>query len=259
MSGQAERHTEARIPISVVFITIGAIILLTVATIWWIDSATSTPVAALMATAVPIPTTLPATTAPEPTPGEETVALLPETPLQSEYPAHFVSALEAAVPYSGQPTQIIIPAIDLDAPIAPIGLQNIETRSGSFFQWLVPNKFEAGWHNTSARLGEIGNTVLNGHHNIYGEVFRDLVDLNEGDQIILNDPDHAYTYQVSQVMIVEERDQPIEVRQENAKWIGATGDERITLITCWPYTDNTHRVIVVAHPVDIQPEEVSDD
>jgi LPXTG-site transpeptidase (sortase) family protein len=40
------------------------------------------------------------------------------------------------------------------------------------------------------------------------------------------------------------------VRQANARWIGPFNDERLTLVTCWPYTNNTHRVIVVAKPVD---------
>jgi len=38
------------------------------------------------------------------------------------------------------------------------------------------------------------------------------------------------------------------VRQENARWIAPTDDERLTLVTCWPYTNNTHRVVVVAKP-----------
>ena len=29
-----------------------------------------------------------------------------------------------------------------------------------------------------------------------------------------------------------------------------TTDERITLITCWPYTSNTHRLIIVAKPIE---------
>jgi sortase A len=41
----------------------------------------------------------------------------------------------------------------------------------------------------------------------------------------------------------------LEVRLANAEWIKATEDERITLITCWPYESNTHRVVVVAVPV----------
>jgi sortase A len=39
-----------------------------------------------------------------------------------------------------------------------------------------------------------------------------------------------------------------EKRLENARWIGPFPDERLTLVTCWPYTNNTHRVIVIAKP-----------
>ena len=30
--------------------------------------------------------------------------------------------------------------------------------------------------------------------------------------------------------------------------LAPTDDVRVTLVTCWPYTNNTHRVIVVAKP-----------
>jgi LPXTG-site transpeptidase (sortase) family protein len=32
--------------------------------------------------------------------------------------------------------------------------------------------------------------------------------------------------------------------------LGQFGDERLTLITCYPWYSNTHRLIVVAHPID---------
>jgi sortase (surface protein transpeptidase) len=35
---------------------------------------------------------------------------------------------------------------------------------------------------------------------------------------------------------------------ENTAWIGPMDDERITLVTCWPETSNTHRLVVVAEP-----------
>jgi sortase A len=43
---------------------------------------------------------------------------------------------------------------------------------------------------------------------------------------------------------------PLSVRRKNAQWIMPTGDERLTLVTCWPYEwpGNSHRVIVVARP-----------
>ncbi len=49
--------------------------------------------------------------------------------------------------------------------------------------------------------------------------------------------------------ILPDRGQPDEVRRENARWIQPTEDERITLTTCWPYTSNTHRLIIVAKPL----------
>jgi sortase A len=107
----------------------------------------------------------------------------------------------------------------------------------------------AGWHENSARLGQAGNTVLNGHHNVNGEVFKDLIDVEEGDELIMFDEDHEYKYRITTKEILPERGQPIEVRLENAQWIAPTEDERITLITCWPYTDNSHRLVVVAEPI----------
>jgi len=248
MSNRSKQGEETLIPFSIVFMTVGIIILAAVGAMWLISTSTQTVMAQLLATAVPLPTDAPQT----PAPTEEPVALLPETPIETEYPAHFVSALEAAVPNTGQPIRIRISQIDVDAPVSPIGLQSVQFEDNTYFQWMVPSEYKVGWHNTSARLGEIGNTVLNGHHNIHGEVFRDLVDLQEGDQIMIDDTETTFTYEVTEVLILNERDQPLAVRQENAKWIGPTEDERITLITCWPYTDNTHRVIVVAHPIENQ-------
>lgn len=247
MSNRSEQGKEKLVPLSIVFITVGIIILAAVGAMWWISMSTQTSIAHLLATAIPLPNS--PSQASEP--AAESAALLPETPVEAEYPAHFVSALEAAVPYTGEPVRINIPKIELDAPVAAIGLQHIQLEDNTtYFQWMVPAEFQAGWHDTSARLGQNGNTVLNGHHNIHGEVFRDLVDLKEGDQIIMNDTETAYEYAVTDVLVLEERDQPLAVRQENAKWIGTTDDERITLITCWPYSDNSHRVVVVARPVE---------
>ena len=59
----------------------------------------------------------------------------------------------------------------------------------------------------------------------------------------------SYTYAVAEKHILKEKGEPIEVRQQNAVWMDSTKDERVTMITCWPYTNNTHRLIVVAKPV----------
>ena len=59
----------------------------------------------------------------------------------------------------------------------------------------------------------------------------------------------TFEYVVDVKTIVKEKGEPVEVRKKNAEWISPTNDERITMVTCWPYTNNTHRVIVVARPV----------
>jgi sortase A len=60
---------------------------------------------------------------------------------------------------------------------------------------------------------------------------------------------NVFFYKVTTRQILKERDQPLEVRLKNAQWIQPTSDERLTLVTCWPYTTNTHRLIIVAKPI----------
>jgi hypothetical protein len=133
------------------------------------------------------------------------------------------------------PDRIVIDAIGLDAPVVPVG-QHPLTLSGQIYsQWEVPNLRAAGWHQNSAPLGQDGNTVLNGHHNVYGEVFHYLVLLQPGDIVTLESQGKRYFYIVAQTMTLAEEGQPVETRQANARWILPTDDERVTLITCWPY------------------------
>jgi sortase A len=186
-------------------------------------------------------------------PTEETPILLPETPAEGSLPS-FASVSDAPTFYNpsapGQPVRIIIPKLDVDAAVHRIGLQTLFEEGQRFFQWAVPSGFAAGWHENSATLGRPGNTVLNGHNNIYGEVFRDLVDLEFGDTFTLYDNEgRTYTYEIQQQELLPEAGQPISTRIENARWIEATDDERVTLISCWPYATNTNRVIVIAKPV----------
>lgn len=143
------------------------------------------------------------------------------------------------------PRRLVIPAIDLDAPIETVGWHVINGAS----TWDVPDHFAAGWLKTSALLGQPGNTVLDGHHNIAGEVFRRLVDLRVGDKLEVYAGNNVFFYKVTTRQILKERDQPLEVRLKNAQWIQPTEDERLTLVTCWPYTTNSHRLIIVAKPV----------
>jgi sortase A len=139
----------------------------------------------------------------------------------------------------------------LDAPIQPVWLQQVGINGAVFSQWRVPERRAAGWHETSALLGQTGNTVLNGHHNLYGQVFRDLVKVQPGDSIRLEAADHSgRNYTVVQTMLLEEEGRSTEERLENARWLLPSQDERITLVTCWPPDGRSHRLVVIALPED---------
>ncbi len=154
-----------------------------------------------------------------------------------------VTAPEPAVP-----DRIVIPAIDLDAPVTLASEKIVRIGGNEYEQWDAPNLYAAGWHSTSAALGLPGNTVLDGHNNIYGAVFARLQDLSQGDAIEVYSGEQVFQYRITNVMILPESGQPVEQRLENARWLSRSEDERLTLVTCWPNDSNTHRLIVVAVP-----------
>jgi LPXTG-site transpeptidase (sortase) family protein len=166
------------------------------------------------------------------------------TPEQAKAPLTPTQIIDGYIP-----DRIIIPAIHLDAPILSSTYSSLELRDQWFEQWKVPDEFAAGWQTNSAPLGMIGNTVIGGHHNEFGKVFGHLIDLEIGDIIYVFSGKVTFEYKIVEKQILPERDVSLDIRRENAKWISPTGDERLTLVTCWPKRSNTHRLIIVAEPV----------
>jgi sortase A len=173
-------------------------------------------------------------------------AISKQSPVTSPQPTQV--AKEPDRPVGLIPDRLVIASIGLDAPIVPTQVKKIDFQGQTYYQWLAPNQPAVGWHDSSALLGLPGNTVLNGHHNVYGKVFKDLVNVHEGDLIEVYSGDQVFKYHVVLAMLVPERFKTLTVRLDNARWILPTDDERLTLITCWPATSNTHRVIIVALP-----------
>jgi LPXTG-site transpeptidase (sortase) family protein len=141
-----------------------------------------------------------------------------------------------------------IPRLDLSAPVVAVSQRQVQLGGASFTQLYVPNAFAVGWSEASAPVGARGNTVLVGHNNLYGEVFKNLWDLHVGDEIIVRGASGERVYHVSQTSIFEEKGQSLDIRLANARWVDPVPHEQLTLITCWPYFTNTHRVVVVALP-----------
>lgn len=146
------------------------------------------------------------------------------------------------------PERLQIPSIKLDVPVVELGWSTKKDNSGAIFSDWDVAEFAAGWHKNSARLNEAGNIVLSGHNNIYGAVFRELDQLRRGDEITVEAGAQTVSYVVHDVLIVPEKYASLEQRKQNANWIGQFDDERLTLVSCWPRDDNTHRIIVVAFP-----------
>lgn len=140
----------------------------------------------------------------------------------------------------------MIPSIGLDAPVEPVGV--VRAASSEFWTYDVPAHRAAGWHQDTATLGMPGNTVLNGHNNIHGYVFVNMVDVKKGDVITLYSKDIPFKYVIVDVLFLLEAGQPDSVRISNASYIMPTSDERLTIVSCWPRNNNTHRLIVIARP-----------
>jgi sortase A len=145
--------------------------------------------------------------------------------------------------------RILIPAIDVTSPVYPVGWQS---ESGDFFSkpassWELPEG-GVGWAAGSSLPGDSGNILLFGHNNLYDAIFRKLAELQPGERIFLETSGKFVAYEISQV--------------ETLLLLGADEDElarysdflidssvpKLTLISCWPYLTNTHRVVVVAFP-----------
>ena len=181
------------------------------------------------------------------------VALAGCSPAQPSPPASAQTQQEIAATSAAQaalPDRLEIPGIDVDIPVVELGWHAATTNDGAIFsEWDVA-EYAAGWHKNSALPGQPGNIVLSGHNNILGAVFRELDQLRAGDVAILWTGDDRHVYRVDQVLIVPEKNATAEQRAANAQWIEQFDDDRLTLVSCWPRNNNTHRIIVVARPVD---------
>jgi sortase A len=150
---------------------------------------------------------------------------------------------------ANQPQKLELPSIRVETDVVPIGWYVIQQPNGTqVSEWEVAD-YAAGWHKNSALPGQGGNVVLSGHNNINGAVFRKLYTMKPGDEAYIWAGGQRITYQVEEVMILEEKSASLDQRRDNAKWIQPYDDDRLTLVSCWPETDNTHRVIVVAKRV----------
>lgn len=167
----------------------------------------------------------------------------PTRPLPAPAPTTHSPNPPAATP----PEWLSIPAIDLEINVEQTVWRVVNLHGTQVSTWVVPQN-AAGWHENSALPGQGSNVVISGHHNRGAEVFRNLAEVEVGDNLILRAGGRDYRYTITDRLILPELGAPEAQRQQNGQWILPTLTERVTLVTCWPYQGNSHRLIVVAKP-----------
>ena len=124
--------------------------------------------------------------------------------------------------------RIQIPAINVDAPIV---------------QGDGPEQLKKGVAQRigTANPGKDGNIVLSAHNDVYGEIFRELDQLQPGDEIIVFTSQRAYTYVVAGWEVVEPTESSV---------MDPTKESTATLISCYPYLVDDQRIVVKAYLKD---------
>ena len=132
--------------------------------------------------------------------------------------------MQIPTPGPQRPTRIVIPSVDIDAPVV----------HGDSWEDL---KKGAGHHIGSAHPGERGNMVLSAHNDVFGEIFRYLEDVELEDRVTVYSGSQSFDYIVKAKRVVE----PGDVRV-----MAPASQPVLTLITCYPYLIDTHRLVVIA-------------
>jgi LPXTG-site transpeptidase (sortase) family protein len=123
-----------------------------------------------------------------------------------------------------QPTRLIIPSLEIDAPVESVG-QTEEHRMG------IPSGVEeVAWYNLGPQPGEPGNAVMAGHlDDVRGRpaVFWRLDELQPGDEILVRYSDeHEVRFAVTSVEAYDADSAPME------RIFGVDFERDLNLITC---------------------------
>jgi sortase A len=171
--------------------------------------------------ATTLPPTTVATTTPPPTTAPPTTTTTTTLPRQTTQPVP--PPADARGPENNPPIgRIAIPRIGLDSQLEQgIRLTTLDRGPGH-------------WPGT-AMPGEIGNVVVAGHRTSHGAEFRDLDDLQPGDEVVFTTATGVHTYRVTGTQIV----------QPDALWIvNPTDTPTATLFACHPLGSTAERIVV---------------
>jgi len=149
--------------------------------------------------------------------------------VQPDVPTHLQRWVQPApaqpmpTPSAAHPTRIVIPGIGVDAPVVE-GVAWDDLKKG------------AGHLPGSANPGERGNVYLAAHNDVFGEIFRNLDQLELGDEFLLYAGSRSFRYTVTSKRITAATD--VSVMYPSTEPIA-------TLQTCYPYMVDTERLVVI--------------
>ncbi len=193
---------------------------------------TVTPAAHAAISASPSPEKAAGEAADEVTPGQSAKLKAEQAPASQQDGAASLSTIAFGmtdvaakrVQETGQPRRLQIPAIAVDSFIYQDYGED----------WLKLGVVQVG---ELVAAGAPGNLVLAGHNDVYGEVFRDLDELEAGHDIFVHADSTTYKYRVREMLIVNPDD----------VWVTLpTSTPTLTLVSCYPYLVGTHRIVVFA-------------
>lgn len=153
---------------------------------------------------------------------------MPDVPAHLQQWVQPAPAQPVPTPSAAQASRIVIPSIQLDAPVVEgVGWEDLKKGVGH-----LPG---------SANPGERGNLYLAAHNDIFGEIFRHLDKLELGDEFFVYSGDQSYRYVVTSKRVIDPTD--VSVMYPSTEPIA-------TLQTCYPYLVDTHRLVVIGELAD---------
>ena len=134
-------------------------------------------------------------------------------------------------------SQLVIPSIDVRLPVYHGTSENtLQKGLGHLYGSALPTGGE-GFH-----------SVITGHTGLTNAtLFDDLIDVKKGDAIYISTFGKRMKYQVYDTEVV--------LPDETESLAAQEGKDLLTLITCTPYGINTHRLLVHAERVPMDPDE----
>jgi sortase A len=144
-------------------------------------------------------------------------------------------------------SQILAPVINRPPPTAETALRliipeiNVDHTIVQGVDWEALRLGIGQLPNGVTPADDSGNVILSAHNDIYSEIFRELDQLEPGDEFQIHTETQIYSYVITGWDVVEPND--VHVLNDRD---GATA----TLISCYPYKVDDKRIVVFADRVD---------